>query len=72
MWAAKMPNGPSVKFHVQNIHTMHELNLTGNCLKGGRGVLSFDVGFDETEWGKFVKEVFTHVRDILFFSVGVQ
>ena len=62
LWAAKTPNGPSIKMHVQNIHTMDELKMTGNCLKGSRGVLSFDKAFDESEWGKLTKEVFTHVR----------
>lgn len=62
MWAAKTPNGPSIKLHVQNIHTMDELKMTGNCLKGSRGLVSFDKSFDETEWGKLTKEVFTHVR----------
>ncbi|CAL1705245.1 unnamed protein product [Somion occarium] len=61
MWAAKTPNGPSIKMHVQNVHTMDELKMTGNCLKGSRGLLSFDKGFDETEWGKLTKEVFTHI-----------
>lgn len=61
MWAAKMPNGPSIKLHVQNVHTMDELKMTGNCLKGSRGLLSFDKKFEETEWGKLTKEVFTHV-----------
>lgn len=27
MWMAKTPNGPCVKFHVQNIHTMAELKV---------------------------------------------
>jgi ribosome biogenesis protein BRX1 len=62
MWAAKTPNGPSIKMHVQNVHTMDELKMTGNCLKGSRGLVSFDRAFDETEWGKLTKEVFTHVR----------
>ncbi|KAL0565239.1 Ribosome biogenesis protein brx1 [Marasmius crinis-equi] len=61
LWAAKMPNGPSIKMHVQNVHTMDELKLTGNCLKGSRGLLSFDASFEETEWGKLTKEVFTHI-----------
>ncbi|KAK7467371.1 Ribosome biogenesis protein brx1 [Stygiomarasmius scandens] len=61
LWAAKMPNGPSIKMHVQNIHTMDELKMTGNCLKGSRGLLSFDKSFDETEWGRLTKEVFTHI-----------
>ena len=59
-----MPNGPSIKMHVQNVHTMDELKLTGNCLKGSRGLLSFDASFDETEWGKLTKEVFTHVSSL--------
>ncbi|KAF4614955.1 hypothetical protein D9613_002748 [Agrocybe pediades] len=61
MWAAKTPNGPSIKLHVQNIHTMDELKMTGNCLKGSRGLLSFDKAFEETEWGKLTKEVFTQI-----------
>ncbi|KIL00944.1 hypothetical protein PAXRUDRAFT_128673 [Paxillus rubicundulus Ve08.2h10] len=61
MWAAKTPNGPSIKLHVQNVHTMDELKMTGNCLKGSRGILSFDKVFDDTEWGKLTKEVFTHI-----------
>jgi ribosome biogenesis protein BRX1 len=65
LWAAKTPNGPSVKMHVQNVHTMDELKMTGNCLKGSRGILSFDEAFDATESGKLIKELFTHVRSRL-------
>jgi len=61
MWAGKTPNGPSIKLHVQNVHTMDELKMTGNCLKGSRGILSFDKAFDESEWGKLTKEIFTHI-----------
>jgi ribosome biogenesis protein BRX1 len=61
LWAAKTPNGPSIKMHVQNVHTMDELKLTGNCLKGSRGLLSFDKSFEDTEWGRLTKEVFTQV-----------
>lgn len=68
MWAAKTPNGPSIKMHVQNVHTMDELKMTGNCLKGSRGILSFDKGFDETEWGRLTKEVFTHVSILTQWS----
>ena len=70
MWAAKTPNGPSIKMHVQNVHTMDELKMTGNCLKGSRGLLSFDQAFEATEWGKLTKEIFTHVRDWNF--PGIQ
>ena len=61
LWAAKTPNGPSIKLHVQNVHTMDELKMTGNCLKGSRGIVSFDAAFEETEWGRLTKELFTHV-----------
>ncbi|EPT04104.1 hypothetical protein FOMPIDRAFT_1022173 [Fomitopsis schrenkii] len=61
LWAAKTPNGPSLKLHVQNVHTMDELKMTGNCLKGSRGVVSFDKAFDESEWGRLTKEVFTQI-----------
>ena len=39
MWVSKSPHGPSAKFLLQNVHTMSEVKLTGNCLKGawGRG-----------------------------------
>ena len=61
LWAAKTPNGPSIKMHVQNIHTMDELKMTGNCLKGSRGILCCDSAFDESEWARLTKELFTHV-----------
>ncbi|GLB34741.1 putative brix [Lyophyllum shimeji] len=61
LWAAKTPNGPSIKMHVRNVHTMDELKMTGNCLKGSRGLLSFDKGFDDTEWGRLTKELFTQI-----------
>ncbi|EJD42249.1 Brix-domain-containing protein [Auricularia subglabra TFB-10046 SS5] len=61
MWAAKTPNGPSIKLHVQNSHTMDELKMRGNCLKGSRPVLSFAKEFDDEPWGRLCKEVFTHI-----------
>ena len=70
LWAAKTPNGPSIKMHVQNVHTMDELKMTGNCLKGSRGLLSFDKAFDETEWGRLRKEMFTHVSLIIWRIIG--
>ncbi|KAI9011351.1 Brix domain-containing protein [Gaertneriomyces semiglobifer] len=59
MWMAKTPNGPSVKFHVHNVHTMDELRMTGNCLKGSRPILSFDQNFDEQPHYQLLKEMFT-------------
>lgn len=61
MYLAKAPNGPTVKFHVQNIHTMDELNFTGNCLKGSRPILSFDGSFDKLPYSELLKEMFTQI-----------
>ncbi|KAJ5887589.1 Ribosome biogenesis protein BRX1 [Penicillium taxi] len=49
LWLSRPPNGPTIKFHLNNLHTMAELGagFAGNCLKGGRGVVVFDKSFDE-------------------------
>ncbi|GAA6049716.1 hypothetical protein JCM3770_004424 [Rhodotorula araucariae] len=60
LWAAKAPNGPSVRFHVLNLHTMDEMKMTGNCLKGSRPVVVFDKQFDDEPHLKLIKEVLTH------------
>jgi ribosome biogenesis protein BRX1 len=59
-WMSKPPNGPTVKFHVQNLHTMDELHFTGNCLKGSRPVLSFDAAFAQEPHLQVIKELFLH------------
>lgn len=61
LWMAKSGAGPSVKFHVKNIHTMDELKLTGNHLKGSRPVLSFHAAFDQEPHLQLLKEMFTQV-----------
>jgi len=50
MWIGHVGGGrgPSAKFVVENVHTMAELKMTGNCLKGSRPLLSFDKAFDES------------------------
>lgn len=58
MWLAKAPNGPTIKFHVKNMHTMDELNFTGNALRGSRPILSFDGGFDTEPQYQLMKEMF--------------
>lgn len=60
LWVSKPPNGPTLKFHVQNMHTLDELNFTGNCLKGTRPILSFDKSFELNEHYKLIKELFVH------------
>ncbi|KAJ1959603.1 Ribosome biogenesis protein brx1 [Dipsacomyces acuminosporus] len=61
LWISRAPSGPSVKFHVQNIHTMDELKMTGNCLKGSRPLLSFDASFDSQPHLQLLKEIFTQM-----------
>jgi ribosome biogenesis protein BRX1 len=45
LWASIVARGPSVKFEVENIHTMAELKMTGNCLAASRPLLSFSEDF---------------------------
>jgi ribosome biogenesis protein BRX1 len=61
MWLAKTPDGPSAKFLVENIHTMDELKMTGNCLKGSRPIVSFDKSFDSQPHFSLLRELFTQV-----------
>lgn len=63
MWLSRTPHGPSAKFLVQNIHTMSEVKMTGNCLKGSRPLLVFDKAFDDEaspHWG-LLKELFLQI-----------
>jgi ribosome biogenesis protein BRX1 len=58
MWISAIPHGPSAKFSLENMHSMEELKLTGNCLKGSRPVLSFNEEFDSAPHLKLLKELF--------------
>lgn len=60
IWLSKPPNGPTIKMHCQNVHTMEELNFTGNCLKGSRPILSFDAAFEKQAHTRVLKELLTH------------
>ncbi|KAI0137184.1 Brix domain-containing protein [Xylariales sp. AK1849] len=57
IWLSKIPNGPTCKMHLQNLHTMDELNFTGNCLKGSRPILSFDAAFDKEPYLRVIQEL---------------
>jgi ribosome biogenesis protein BRX1 len=57
MYLGNTPMGPSVKFHVVNIHTMDELKLTGNCMKGSRPLLNFDAAFDSKPHWQVLKHL---------------
>lgn len=61
MWMSNIPSGPSVKFLVENTHTMEELKLTGNCLKGSRPIISFDKNFESQSHFSLLKELFKQI-----------
>merc|ERR1712166_1548919 len=44
-----------------NCHTMDELRLTGNCMRGSRPILTFDAAFDTTSHLRLLKTIFTDV-----------
>ncbi|KAH6835445.1 Ribosomal RNA processing Brix domain protein [Perilla frutescens var. hirtella] len=61
LWMAKCPSGPSVKFLVNAVHTMEELKLTGNHLKGSRPLLTFSSNFDKSPHWKLLKELISQI-----------
>uniref|UniRef100_A0A663FF20 Ribosome biogenesis protein BRX1 homolog n=1 Tax=Aquila chrysaetos chrysaetos TaxID=223781 RepID=A0A663FF20_AQUCH len=61
MWLSNTPQGPSAKFLVQNVHTLAELKMTGNCLRGSRPLLSFDPTFDKEPHYALLKELFIQI-----------
>lgn len=66
LWASIVARGPSVKFEVENIHTMAELKMTGNCLAASRPLLSFSEAFSasgEVHW-QIIKELLTGIFSV--------
>ncbi|KAK4767827.1 hypothetical protein SAY87_002968 [Trapa incisa] len=61
LWMAKCLNGPSVKFLVNAVHTMEELKLTGNHLRGSRPILTFSSNFDNHAHWKLLKEMIIQI-----------
>jgi len=61
MWVGRVPQGPTMKFQVLNVHTTQEVRLAGNCLLGSRPVLYFDKYFSNLSYLKLIKEIFTQV-----------
>ena len=64
LWASNIARGPSAKFQVENVHTMAELKMTGNCLKASRPILSFDKSFESEPHLAVVRELFTQVFEL--------
>lgn len=64
MWLANAGQGPSVKFLIENINTMGEMKLTGNCLRGSRPILSFDQNFTKHPHLAVIKELLTQILGV--------
>jgi len=64
IWMAIMPNGPTVKLHVQNVHTTDELKMTGNCLKGSRPILSLSSNFEATAHGRLMSAILQRIFSV--------
>ncbi|XP_043216756.1 ribosome biogenesis protein BRX1 homolog isoform X1 [Amphibalanus amphitrite] len=60
LWMSNVPDGPTGYFLVESVHTMQELKMTGNSLKGSRPLLSFDTNFTLPHLQLF-KELLTQV-----------
>ncbi|KAF9878540.1 hypothetical protein CkaCkLH20_04032 [Colletotrichum karsti] len=58
LYMSSSGNGPTIRFHVQNIHTLDELNMPGNCLRGSRPILSFDNAFETEPHLQLMKQAF--------------
>ncbi|XP_017882545.1 ribosome biogenesis protein BRX1 homolog [Ceratina calcarata] len=61
LWFSNVATGPCAKFLVENIYTMAELKMTGNCLKGSRPMLSFDENFNTKPHYSLLKELFVQI-----------
>lgn len=57
LWLAKSPFGPTIKFHVANLHTMSELTFPGNNLMYSRSLIAFDPQFDQSPILRLMKEL---------------
>ena len=63
MWVFRSPDGPTLKFQINHIHTFEEPKLAGNSLKYSRPILNFDESFNSETNPHLglIKEMFTHV-----------
>lgn len=64
MWASNINGGPSVKFLVKNVHTMQDIKLIGNSLRGSRPILSFDDHFERIPHLRLIKEIFIQIFNV--------
>lgn len=46
MWVFRSPDGPTLKFQINNISSLDEPKMHGNCLKYSRPIINFDSSFN--------------------------
>lgn len=61
LWMSKSPFGPSIKFHVANVHTSKELSFPGNNLMYSRPLLTFDAEFEKSPMLLLIRELLNHI-----------
>lgn len=64
LWASNINGGPSAKFLVSGVHTMADIKLLGNSLKGSRPILSFDQHFEKIPHLSIIKELFVQIFNV--------
>lgn len=64
LWASNINGGPSAKFLVSGVHTMADIKLIGNCLRGSRPILSFDQQFEKIPHLSLIKELFIQIFNV--------
>ncbi|MCD9637643.1 hypothetical protein HAX54_021045 [Datura stramonium] len=60
----QMPQWSIREVLVNAVHTMEELKLTGNHLKGSRPILTFSSNFDRQPHWKLLKEMFIQILEL--------
>lgn len=64
MWVGSYPDGPSMKFQLENIVSSSDLKLQGNALKSSRHILSFDKTFSVDPVWKAAQEILSSVFNV--------
>lgn len=57
LWSCKYPDGPSVYYQLHNVVAAEDYRFMGNCLKGSRAFLSFDVSFKAKPHMELIKNM---------------
>lgn len=64
MWVGSFPEGPTMKFSLDNIVSSSDMKLQGNALKSSRHILSFDKTFSVDPVWKVAEELLTSAFNV--------